>query len=194
MVQHNCLSRLVCHISNLADKHGITFIPAYIPTYLSVEAHFQGKVGPQVASSSSHCQSSFPVLEATADGSVGFLMYHTMSALLHSIKSYQEFGVESIPSYVFPLLALIPLVLSKFLVEPVKSIVTSYSNGTMLGGGSLPSHSSPYFARCSSLVSHHKGSHHGCFVGQVLKGLHLTFWLFRDMCFTDKGSFPQCVR
>ena len=28
------LSRLVCCILNLANKHGITFIPAYIPTLL----------------------------------------------------------------------------------------------------------------------------------------------------------------
>ena len=34
-------------------------------------------------------------------------------------------------------------------------------------------------------------------VGWVLKGLpllHLTLWLLRDMCCTDKGSLPQPVR
>ena len=35
------LSRLACHILNLTDKHGFTFILAYIPTHLNVEAdHF----------------------------------------------------------------------------------------------------------------------------------------------------------
>ena len=32
------LSRLACQILSLSDKHGITVIPAYIPTHLNVEA------------------------------------------------------------------------------------------------------------------------------------------------------------
>ena len=34
-------------------------------------------------------------------------------------------------------------------------------------------------------------------VGQVLKGLpylHLTHWLLRNVCYTDRGSLPQSVR
>ena len=34
------LSRLGCHIMNLANKHVIFLIPAYIPTHLNVEAIF----------------------------------------------------------------------------------------------------------------------------------------------------------
>ena len=34
------LSRLVCWILSLTDKHGITLIPAYILTHLSVEANY----------------------------------------------------------------------------------------------------------------------------------------------------------
>ena len=34
------LSRLACQILNLTDKHGITLIPAYIPTHLNVEANY----------------------------------------------------------------------------------------------------------------------------------------------------------
>ena len=34
------LSRLACQILILTDKHGITLIPAYIPTHLSVEADY----------------------------------------------------------------------------------------------------------------------------------------------------------
>ena len=37
------------------------------------------------------------------------------------------------------------------------------SSGTMLDGGSLASHSSQHVGRCSSVVSHHKRSHRGCF-------------------------------
>ena len=38
------LSRLACHILNLADKHGITLIPAYILTHLNVEAISSGQL------------------------------------------------------------------------------------------------------------------------------------------------------
>ena len=34
------LSRLACQILSLTDKHGITLLPAYIPTHLNVEADF----------------------------------------------------------------------------------------------------------------------------------------------------------
>ena len=34
------LSRLACGILSLTDKHGITLIPAYIPTHLNVEADY----------------------------------------------------------------------------------------------------------------------------------------------------------
>ena len=34
------LSRLACQILSLTDKHGITLLPAYIPTYLNVEADY----------------------------------------------------------------------------------------------------------------------------------------------------------
>ena len=34
------LSRLACQILSLTDNHGITPIPAYIPTHLSVEANY----------------------------------------------------------------------------------------------------------------------------------------------------------
>ena len=34
------LSRLACWILSLTDKHGITLIPAYIPTHLNVEADY----------------------------------------------------------------------------------------------------------------------------------------------------------
>ena len=39
-------SKLSCHILNLADKHGITLIQAYIPAHLSVETNYlsQGRL------------------------------------------------------------------------------------------------------------------------------------------------------
>ena len=34
------LSRLFCQMLSLTDKHGITLIPAYLPTHLNVEADY----------------------------------------------------------------------------------------------------------------------------------------------------------
>ena len=34
------LSRLACHIINLAKKHGIILLPPYIPIHLNMEADF----------------------------------------------------------------------------------------------------------------------------------------------------------
>ena len=43
------LSRLACHVLNLADQYDITLTPAYIPTHLNVEANYllQGKLVPE---------------------------------------------------------------------------------------------------------------------------------------------------
>ena len=38
-----CLSRLACYTLNLTNKHGITLIPVYIPTHLSVDANYEGE-------------------------------------------------------------------------------------------------------------------------------------------------------
>ena len=56
IVQHLFLSRLVCHILNMVDKHGITCIIAYIPIHVicGSQLPIAGKVGSGMASSSSH--------------------------------------------------------------------------------------------------------------------------------------------
>ena len=80
------LSRLACHILLLAEKHGITLIPAYIPAHLHVEAIYLlwGKLVPEWYLPSSHSPSSLPALGSSGGGSVGFLMYQSVSALLQS--------------------------------------------------------------------------------------------------------------
>ena len=67
-------------------------------------------------------------------------------------------------SYVFPPPVLVPP--SSVQVSGrtcQRSTQTFDSGGTMLDGGSLASHSSQHVGRCSSVLSHHKRSHHGCF-------------------------------
>ena len=124
------LSRLACQILSLTDKHGIILLPAYIPTHLNVEADFlsqaqmlsQRDLLPQVAQAAFHlwglpevdflasscstqCQHYFTLETPPALGALG------LNAFCHPWK----FQV----SYVFPPLALVPLVLSKFLAEHV---------------------------------------------------------------------------
>ena len=74
-------------------------------------------------------------------------------------------------SYVFPLPALVPLVLSMFLAEHVKrSTQTFDSGGIMLDGGSLASCSSQHAGKHSPALSHHKRSHCGFFSRPCVQG------------------------
>ena len=124
------LSRLACWILSLTDEHGIMVLPAYIPTHLNVEADFLSWDGlplewhllPEVAqaafhlwgipevnllasSSSTQCQHYFTLETPLPVGALG----------LNAFSHTWNFQV----SYVFPPLALVPLVLSKFLAEHV---------------------------------------------------------------------------
>ena len=124
------LSRLACQILSLTNKHGITLLPAYIPTHLNVEADFLSRdqmllewhLLPQVAHAAFHlwhlpevdllasfhstqCQHYFTLETPLPLGALG----------LNAFSHLWKFQV----SYVFPPLALVPLVLSKFLAEHV---------------------------------------------------------------------------
>ena len=124
------LSRLACQIMSLTAKHGITLIPAYIPTHLNVEADYlsydwllpEWHLLPQVtraafclwgllevdllaSSHSTQCQHYFTFETPLPLGSLG----------LNAFGHPWTFQI----SYVFPL-ALVPLVLSKFLAGHVK--------------------------------------------------------------------------
>ena len=91
------LSRLACQILSLTDKHGITLLPAYIPTHLNVEADYlswdwllpEWHLLPQVA------QAVFLPLGLSRGGPAGFLFY-SMSALFSFGNSTAsgDLGVE----------------------------------------------------------------------------------------------------
>ena len=76
------LSRLACLMSSLTNTHGITPIPAYIPTHLNVEANYLSQdwmlpewhLLPQVAHASS--------LGPSRGGPAGIFSFHSMPALL----------------------------------------------------------------------------------------------------------------
>ena len=126
------LSRLACRILSLTDKHGITFLPAYIPTHLNAEADFLSQdqllpewhLLPQVALAAFHLWGLPEVDLLASSHSTQCQHYFTLEtplplgALGLNVFSHPwNFQV----SYVFPSLALVPLVLSKFLAEHVNS-------------------------------------------------------------------------
>ena len=79
------LSRLACRILSLTNKHGITLLPAYIPTHLNVEADFlswdwllpEWHLLPQVA------QAAFCHLGPSRGGPAGIFSFYSMPALFH---------------------------------------------------------------------------------------------------------------
>ena len=126
------LSRLACQILSLTDKHGITLLPAYIPTHLSVEADFlswdqmlpEWHLLPQVAQAAFHLWGLPEVDLLASSRSTQCQHYFTLETPLplgalglNAFSHPWKFQV----SYVFTPLALVPLVLSKFLAEHVNS-------------------------------------------------------------------------
>ena len=79
------LSRLACWILSLTNKHGITLIPAYMPTHLNVEANYlswdwmlpEWHLLPQVAQAAFHLW-GLPEVDLLASS-----RYHLMPAILH---------------------------------------------------------------------------------------------------------------
>ena len=124
------LSRLACQILNLTDKHGITLLPAYIPTHLNVEADFLSQdrlfpkwhLLPQVAQAAFHLWGLPEVDLLASSHSIQCQHYFTLetplplwASGLNAFNHPWNFQV----SYVFPPPALVPLVLSKLLAEHV---------------------------------------------------------------------------
>ena len=126
------LSRLACWILSLTDKHGITHLPAYIPTHLNVEVDYlfqdqllpEWNLLPQVAQMA-FCLWSLPEVDLLASShSTQCQHYFT----LETPMPLEALGLNAFShpwtfqvSYVYPPPALVPLVLSKFLAEHVNS-------------------------------------------------------------------------
>ena len=166
------LSRLACCILSLTNKHGITLIPAYIPTHLNVEADYlfwdwlllEWHLLPQAdkaafhlwglpemdllaSSHSTQCQHYFTLETPLPLGALGLNAFShpwTFQVCVSSSDSGPSCSVQ----------------VSGRTCQ--QSTQTFDSGGTMLDGGSLASHHSQHVSRCSSAVSHCKRSHHGC--------------------------------
>ena len=89
------LFRLACQILSLTNKHGITLLPAYIPTQLNVEADYvpQDWLLPAVAPSPSGDSDSFSPLGLSRGGSAGFFSFYSMPALFHFGNSTTSGGL-----------------------------------------------------------------------------------------------------
>ena len=153
------------------NKHGITLIPAYIPSDLNVEANYlswdqifpEWHLLPQLA----------PVAFHFWGGPADIFLFHSMPALLHLgiSTTFEGLGVECLqPSLdISGKLWVAPSCISSSNSVQVsggtcqRATQTFDSGGNMLDWGSIASHSSQYVGRHSWAVSHHKRSHHGCF-------------------------------
>ena len=125
------LSRLACWILSLTDKHGITLIPAYIPTHVNVEADylFQDQMLPEwhllpwVAQAAFHIWGLHEVDLLTSSHTTQCQHYYTLESLLPlgalGLNAFNHPWMFQV-SYVFPPPTLFPLVLSRFLAEHVK--------------------------------------------------------------------------
>ena len=151
--------------------------------------------------------SNFSPLGCTRGGPAGILLYHSMPALLHlgisTTPEVLELNAFNHPcmfqvSYMFPCPPLVPLVLSKFLAEHVKGqfrdlilVARCWLKAAWLPTilnmlADIPLQC-PIINDLIMDVS----------VCQVLKGLsylHLSLWLFSNVCYADKGSLSQSVR
>ena len=125
------LSRLACWILSLTDKHGITLIPAYIPTHLNVGANYLSQdqmllewhLLPQVAQAAFHLWGLSEVDLLASSCSTQCQHYYTLESPLPpgvlELNAFNHVWPFQV-GYMFPPPALVPLVLSKFLVEHIK--------------------------------------------------------------------------
>ena len=168
------LSRLACQILSLTDKHGVTLLPAYIPTHLNVGGRFSvlGLDTSGVAPSTSSGSGSFSPLGPSRGGPAGIFSFYSLPALFHFGNSTASggLGVECLqPSLEISGKLCVPssssgpscsVQVSSRTCQ--QSTQTFTSGGSMLDGGSLASHSSQHAGRHSSAVTHRKRSRRGC--------------------------------
>ena len=160
-----------------------------------------------MAPSSSGGSDSYTPLGPSRGGPLGILSFYSMPTLFHfgTPLHLGALGLNAFShpwkfqvSYVFPSLALVPLVLSKFLAEHV----TGQLRHLLLVAPCWME--APWLPTVLNMLADVpwqcllvKDLIMDVSVGQVLKGLrylHLTLWLLNDVCYADRGSLPQSVR
>ena len=201
-------SRLACQILSLTDKHGITLLPAYIPTHLNVEAIYLswGQILPEWHLLPKVAQAAFH-LRGLLEMDLLAFSYTTQCQHIYTLESPLPLGALGLNAFnhpwtfqvsnVFPSPILVPLVLSKFLVEHVKGqlrclilvplcLMEAPWHPTVLNMLTDISGQCPITKDLIMDVS----------VGQVLKGLlylHFTLWLLTDVCYAERCSLSKSV-
>ena len=117
---------------SLIDKHGITLIPAYIPTHLNVEANYQSQgqmlpewhILPRVAQAALHLwglpEVDFQASSCTTQCQHYYILESPLPLGALGLNAFNHPWTFQV-SHVFPTPTLVPLVLSKSLVEHVNS-------------------------------------------------------------------------
>ena len=168
------LSRLACQILSLTNKHGITFIAAYIPTDLNVKASYLSQdqmlpewhLLPQVAQAAFHLWGLPEVDLLVSSHSIQCQHYYMLKSLLPlgalGLNAYNHLWTFQV-GYLFPPPALVSLVLSKFLAEHVKGQLRHLLlvAPCWMEAPWLPTVLN-MLADFPLLVPHHKRSYHGC--------------------------------
>ena len=204
------ISRLACHWLNLAYKHEITPISAYIPLHPCSESHISivGKVGSRVASSGSHSWKfglnwrwagwhPYVLINGATPCGICYLWEPCGWTLWKGGWKCSDHPWKYQVSYIFPPSPLILLVLSKYLA---KHVIGQFRILIVIA--------SCWIKDCwlPSVLSMLEDVQHWCpiminFVMDVLLGwvlkflplLYLTIWLLRDAGCSDNGS-PQSAR
>ena len=203
------LSRLACCMLNLADKHGIILIPAYISTHLNVEADYlsMGQLVPKwyllpcIAQAACHLW-GHPEVDLLASSCTNQCQcYYTLESPLPlgvlGLNAFNHPWTYQV-SFVFPPPALVPLVLSKPLVE---CVTAQFRFLILVAPCCIEALWLPTALNMLADVPHHgpiiKDLIMDVLISQMLKGLqslHLILWLLRDMWWIDKGFLSHSVR
>ena len=153
-------SRLACWILSLTDKHDITLIAAYTPTHLNVKANYLSwdqmllELHPLfwVVHAAFHLWGLPEVDLLASSHSTECQHYYTLETPLplgaYRLNAFNHPWTFQV-SYMFHPPALIPLVLSKFLVEHVKGQMKQLILVTPFGWILL---GSPQFSTCWQMV------------------------------------------
>ena len=200
------LSRLACRILSLTNKHGITLLPAYIPTHLNVEADFLSQdqllpewhLLPQVAQAAFHLWGLPEVDLLVSSHSTQCKHYFTLETLLPvgalglNAFSHLDFSGKLCVSSSGSGPSSSVQVSGRTCQQ---SIQTFDSGGGILDGGSLASHSSQHVGRCSSAVFHCKRSSHGCFGRPGTQGSVISAFnpLVAQQCVLHRQRFSSSV-
>ena len=162
-------------ILGLTYKQSITFIPAYIPTHLNVEADYltQGWLLPKWHILLQMAQAAFCLWGLPETGLLTSCCT-TQCQHYYTLETPLPLEALGLNAFNHPWIFQVMLCVSFSCISSSSSVEVSGrtcqrstqtfdSIGTILDGGTLACHNSQYVGGNSLALSYHKRSHHGCF-------------------------------